>query len=132
MGLETFEEHQIKESIDKAFNDILFSNEMELFRKGLDYKSKKTRDIDEKLVNLLFDNLKLFKNGWIMANATQTVKLKKQRDDIDGLINEIKQYNLQMNKIVIRLRDSGKITNEQLNDLRELERALKTIDNYEE
>ena len=123
-----FEKHEINESINKSFQDILNSSELKDFSKGLEYKSKKTRETDEKAFKLLIDMLGVFKDGWIQANACQTAELYRKNEIIDTVFGRIKEFNKSLNKLIISLRDTESISPESLEKLREIEKQLMSYE----
>lgn len=127
MGMSVFENHKISESINKDFDQLFKSQEMKRFEIGLQYKSQKTRQTDEALVNLLIERLKMYKNGWVMANALQTAELYKKAETIDEVFALIYNFNDVLNMLLRQLKELGILKGEKLEALREIESQLKKL-----
>lgn len=123
MGLD---KHAIAKSINSDFNKILKSNEMVQFQKGLEYKSPKTAEVDKAIVQLLLTNLEVYKNGWIMANASKTINLSQKETNANELFYEFRRINDALNQFLKSI--SGIIPKEKINALRGLELEIRELE----
>lgn len=116
---------KIKDSINKDYQNIITSGQMMNFKSRLEYKNTKTRQADEELVNLLLSRLKMYKDGWIMANAIKTENLSASAREIEAIYELINHFNDTLNALIKTLRD--KIPENILEDLRELEAQIQKM-----
>lgn len=123
-----FTPHQIAKSIQRDLDNTIQHPYVKEFMKGLDFKSKATREKDEVLINFLFSKMKFYADGWIKANALQTASLYENAQFIqeakDELIPVYKAMNDMVNGLILMVKD--KISPETLHELREMERKIQS------
>lgn len=129
MGVDIFSEHRISETIKKDLERTLNSSQMSAFKSGLDFKSTKTRQTDESLIDLLVGKLQLYAKGWIECNANKTSALWDKSLLLDNQISDFKKelndINTQINSLIVSIK--GNLNNEQLEILRNLERITRRL-----
>lgn len=118
-------EFKIADAINKDYNNIITSGQMMNFKSRLDYKSAKTREADEQFVNMLLTRLKMYKDGWIKANAMNTVNLSGSAREVENIYELITMFNNTLNSLIKTIRHH--IPEDILSDLRELEAQIKKM-----
>ena len=68
-------EHRINETLQKDFDRLMNSQHIIEFHKRNEYKSAKTRESDEALVNYLLNKLRTYHHGWVKCNTSKTIEL---------------------------------------------------------
>lgn len=124
-----FSEHMINETIRKDYEKIINSEDIKQFLKRNEYKSAKTKEADEKLVNRLLFKLNQYRQGWTKANMLKTAELwnksqmlDKQRED---LIEDARSLNASVNDVIVIFKE--KLPESALKSLRELEIKMRKI-----
>ncbi len=126
MGLE---KHKIAEAIEKDFNKILKSDELQAFEKSLEFKSPRSAQVDKDLFNMLLGRLKMYKNGWIQANSLSTVNLSAKDKNYKQLFKEFRELSTHLNEIIKVAIKHGLVSEEKLTELRSIETELIKLDN---
>lgn len=128
--------HQISETLKEDFQKVIDGPHLREFEKRNEYKSAKTRKADEALVKFLIDKLNSYKNGWVAANACQTLSLKTLHNQVEAdrqtIDKALSAFNDLLNRFIASI--AHKIPAEKLGELRGLEmeyRKIKQSTNYE-
>lgn len=124
-------EHRIKKTINDDLERVRSGKEMQAFKKCLEYKSTKTKNIDLALVNLLLVKLEQYAEGWILSNCLKTAELWNKSKALDeqgkevfnNLKPEIDKINNMINQVIIN--NKSKFSPDRLQELRKLEKMYR-------
>ena len=126
---EIFSEHMINETLKKDYEKVINSEGIKQFIKRNEYKSAKTKEADEKLVNSLLFKLNQYRQGWTKANMLKTAELWNKSQMLDkqreALIQDAESINGKVNDMIVQIKD--KVPESALKSLRELEIKMRKI-----
>lgn len=121
----------LRDDIEKDFERVLRDPRIADFKKGLEFKSKRTAAKDKEAFNFLLQMLDLYKNGWIMANAAQNLGLESKMRDNKECFYYFRVLSDTLNRLIKEMSLKGLISPQKLEALREVERKLQKLERDE-
>jgi uncharacterized protein (DUF4213/DUF364 family) len=118
---------KIKDDLSAVKNSVVVKN----FIAGLDYKSKKTRSVDEAFFQLVVARLEMYAHGWASANMNSVGELFNKNEALDRMESELKSVFISMNTVlngyIKMMVSTGLVDADTLNELRELELKIMKL-----